>query len=347
MNAVTPIEERIEAKLDHATAAGIVVSDKIGGIQFNTMVEIMEFAKLMALSNRAVRKHLRGNPGACLAVCVQASEWRMSPFAVANKSYEVNDQIAYEAQLIHAVIEARAPLKQRLRYRFEGEGPTRKCKVIGHFKGEVDPVELETPMFKDIKVKNSPLWTSDPDQQFCYYGARAFARRYCPDVILGIYAADELEGVGADRAVDVTPAATGLAARLPGKGATGFNQESVEAAIGGKAKEPEKAQQQQPEAKTETAPAAEKPADETPAVAQADADGQTAMDLSVGVEQEIEAKKRALTEAESEDDVKALVETTTAYLKKAERTDLLADFLSAAKAKEKALKKAAKTKSEF
>ena len=53
----------------------------------------MTFAKLMALSHVAIPKHLRGNPGACLAVTIQAIEWRLSPYAVANKSYSVNDRL--------------------------------------------------------------------------------------------------------------------------------------------------------------------------------------------------------------------------------------------------------------
>jgi hypothetical protein len=42
-----------------------------GGIAFANMGEVMEFAKMMAVANIGVRKHLRGNSGACLAVCVQ------------------------------------------------------------------------------------------------------------------------------------------------------------------------------------------------------------------------------------------------------------------------------------
>jgi hypothetical protein len=46
----------------------------------------MEFSKLLSLSGTAMPKHLRGNPGGCLAVVIQALEWRMSPISVANQS---------------------------------------------------------------------------------------------------------------------------------------------------------------------------------------------------------------------------------------------------------------------
>lgn len=223
--------ERIEAKLDRAAAGAVAISDNMGGIAFTNMAEVMEFSKLLSLSGTAMPKHLRGNPGGCLAVTIQALEWRMSPISVANQSYEVSDKIAYMSQLIHAVVEARAPLQQRLRSRYEGEGDKRKCIVIGHFKGEATPVEYASPEFGKITPKNSPLWKTDPDQQQWYFSVRAFARRYCPDVLLGIYSEDELpETGGADTAVDITPKQPAIAGRLQGKtkAKRGFSAEHVD-----------------------------------------------------------------------------------------------------------------------
>jgi len=50
-----------------------------------------------------------------------------------------------------------APLKQRLRVRYEAEGGKRKSIITGHFKGELDPVEYESPEMANITPKNSPL----------------------------------------------------------------------------------------------------------------------------------------------------------------------------------------------
>lgn len=221
--------ERIEQKIDRTAAGAMVVSDQIGGVMFQSMAEVMEFSKIMATTGAAVPKHLRGDPGACLAVVTQALEWRMSPFAVANKSYFVNDRIAFESQLIHAVIESRAPLQSRLKVSYEGTGPDRKCIVTGHLRDEVDPVIYTSPAIKDIPVKNSPLWKSDPDQQLWYYSSRAWARRFCPDVLLGIYSKDELEAdhVGAEKAKDITPKPK-IGERLKGNRGRGFDAAHVE-----------------------------------------------------------------------------------------------------------------------
>src|SRR4051812_7668530 len=78
---------RIEDSLDKARAGDVIASFKQGGVQFQTMIEVMEFAKLMSLAQEAVPPHCRGKPGVCLAICMQALAWRMEPFQVANKSY--------------------------------------------------------------------------------------------------------------------------------------------------------------------------------------------------------------------------------------------------------------------
>jgi RecT family protein/RNA polymerase alpha subunit len=198
--------------LNQRRVDSVKISATAGGISFATALEVIEVAKLMAMSGAAVPKDFRGNAGMCLAVTMQAVEWRMSPFQVASKSYVVNDRLAFESQLIHAVIEARAPLSERLDCEYSGEGPTRRCRVIGHFL-DGSRRDYETPEFKDIKVKNSPLWTADPDQQLWYYGSRAWSRKWCPDVIMGVYSRDELaEDPDAGREVPTA----GLHARLVG-----------------------------------------------------------------------------------------------------------------------------------
>jgi hypothetical protein len=204
------IEARIENRIDRAATKALAISDSVGGISFANMSEVLEFAKLMAISGVAVPKHLRGNPGACLAIVIQALEWRLSPYSVSAKSYSVNDRLAFESQLIQAVILQRAPIKGRFKVHYSGDGDARVCHVSAELKdGEL--VDYTSPPFGAILPKNSPLWKNDPDQQFYYYSARALCRRHFPDVLLGIYARDELEDsphIGPDRARDVTPAKT-------------------------------------------------------------------------------------------------------------------------------------------
>lgn len=182
---VLAIEEKINRDVSSAITVGV------GGITFQNAGEVMEYAKMMAVSGSAVPKHLRGQPGACLGIIDDAIRFRTSPYALARKSYFVNDNLAYEAQVIAGVINAFAPLKQRPDIKWEGEGLDRVCIVIAEFKGGAVR-EVKSPKLKDIHPKNSPLWKSDPDQQQSYYTLRSFARRWCPEIILGIYDVEEM-----------------------------------------------------------------------------------------------------------------------------------------------------------
>ncbi len=171
--------------------AGVVMPAQLG--------DMIEFAKIMSKADVAIPKHLRGNPGACLAVAMRSRAWAMDPFAVATKTYAVNDILSYESQLINAVINRHAPIKGRLVPVYKGEGPERQCVLEPETTdGQVLP--YQSPKVKDIKVKNSPLWAADPDQQLFYTSSRAWARRYFPELLMGVYDPDE-----AREMKDVTP----------------------------------------------------------------------------------------------------------------------------------------------
>lgn len=189
--------------------------------------EVVRFAEVMCKADIALPKHLRGNAGACMAVAMQALEWQMSPFAVASKSYEVGGRIAYEAQLIAAVVNTRSGIKGRLKYLFEGVGNAMTCTVTGVLDGE--ECIYTSPAIGSITVKNSPLWKSDPQQQLGYFSARSWARRHCPEVLLGVYDRDEVEQFqGADNARDVTPK-PGIMSRLEQATSPHGNQEGFDA----------------------------------------------------------------------------------------------------------------------
>lgn len=180
-----------------------------GGMKlaFNNFAELEKFSHFMALSN-FVPKHLRQKQADCLAVLLQSMRWEMDPFSVAQKTYFVNDGMAYEAQLVNAIILSRAPLKARPKLKWSGEGENLKCEVSATFIGEDEPAVFEAEL-KTITTRNSPLWKQQPKQQLGYFATRSWARLYCPDVLMGVYTKEEMEDVkgyfGADNALDVTP----------------------------------------------------------------------------------------------------------------------------------------------
>lgn len=225
----------VDVKENDAREAARSIQITGGGVTLENWAQSVDYAKYMAKAHHAIPKHLRENIGACIAVLDLATRWGFSPYQVARLCYEINGIMAFESQLVHAVVEKFAPLKYRLRPTYEGEADngTRTCTIKGHFRGEMDPLEYTTPLIGKINPKNSPLWKSDPDQQLFYFATNRWARRYCPDILLGINTRDEIEDseikhVGFDNAKDVTPK---LAERLGALAADNFAGEQTIAGI--------------------------------------------------------------------------------------------------------------------
>lgn len=235
-------------------------------------MEMVKLGDLMARSGGMIRSHFRENPGACVAIANLAMRWGMDPWTVANKSYYVNDQTAFEAQLVSAIILTCAPIVGRPKYEWSGEGDERKCKVSVLGKDGIT-YDYESPPLRKIK-KKSPLWTDDPDQQLGYFSIRALARRHFPDVLLGVYDRDEIEYSDLptihNRESEQRLRANEMAERLaranaaPAIGAAGYDAKIVEqgtAEIEGKASPVSRAGPEKP--KEEPKPQAEaKPAGE-------------------------------------------------------------------------------------
>lgn len=195
------------------------ISILTNGELFNRLLKISE---VMANSGNFVPEHYRGKPDSCMAVVMQAARWGMDPFAVAQKTFIVGNSgvLGYEAQLVNAVINTMAPTKDRIHFEWFGAWEN----IVGRFvektssqnkkyiapgwnlkdeagvgvrawatlKGESEPRELVL-MLSQAQVRNSTLWATDPRQQLAYLAVKRWARLYCPDVILGVYTADEID----------------------------------------------------------------------------------------------------------------------------------------------------------
>lgn len=233
-------EPEVRTAFNEAREAASLIPVGGSGVQIQNFAQQVDMAKWIAKGGYAIPVHLRDNVGACLAVLDISQRWGFSPYQVARLCYVVNDQLAFMAQLVVAVINKFAPLEGRLRYEFEGEGDARVCIVRGVPKNETEALEYRTPPLGKITPKNSPLWKSDSDQQLAYLGGTRFCRRHFPEILIGIYSPEELfdaaitPHLGSDHAKDVTPdPGKSLHERLKesGAGTEGFHDGVVEAGL--------------------------------------------------------------------------------------------------------------------
>ncbi|GLX85093.1 enterohemolysin [Thalassotalea loyana] len=183
------------------------------------MQQMDALATMMAGGKATVPQHLQGNPADCMAIVMQAAQWGMNPFAVAQKTHLVSGQLGYEAQLVNAVISSSRAIQGRFKYEWFGNWENvlgkvvqktnqngkkyiapnwsfedeRGCgvRVSAILRGETTPTTLEL-LLTQAQTRNSTLWGSDPKQQLAYLALKRFARLYTPDVIMGVYTSDEL-----------------------------------------------------------------------------------------------------------------------------------------------------------
>ena len=181
---------------------------------------VESFATMMSKGTVTVPKHLQGKPSDCLAITLQSMRWGMDPFVVAQKTHIVNGNLGYEAQLIIAVLQNSGAVRGRPHFEYRGDSNALECRAAFIPTGEAELVWTEWLCISQIKVKNSPLWTTNPKQQMGYVQARNWARLYAPGALLGVYTTDELETVNPETG-EVTgrrgiPASAGVVERVDG-----------------------------------------------------------------------------------------------------------------------------------
>jgi RecT family len=160
------------------------------GLVPQSMGEAMKLADHMA-DAKLVPAALQKSAADCLLVIEQATRWQMSPFAVAQECSVIQGKIMYSGKLVAAVVNSRGNLQNRLSYTYEGEGDSRTVIVSGRLQGEIEPRTVNVTI-RNARTANK-VWTTQPDQQLAYHGARVWARRHTPELMLGVYSPEEFE----------------------------------------------------------------------------------------------------------------------------------------------------------
>lgn len=191
-------EVTLPAVAEQSTSAfSLVMND-------GAMDRMLSAAKMMASAKVTIPKHLQNSQGDCMAIIMQAAQWHMNPFAVAQKTHIVNGVLGYEAQLVNAVIQGSGAITGRFHYEYRGEGNNLECRTGAIIRGETEITWGEWIKNSDVTTRNSPLWKTNPKQQLGYLQVKNWARAYCPGAILGVYSEDELEHFPAEKEINPT-----------------------------------------------------------------------------------------------------------------------------------------------
>ena len=163
-----------------------------------SIADALQLADIMAKAS-LIPDHLRGKPGDCLLVIMQAQRWGMDAVSVAQCTSVVKGKLCYEGKLVAAALYATGAIDGRLHYEFSGQGDMRTITVTGRPRGTGSDQSV-TGKVSDWKTENGN-WKKSPDDMLVYRGTRQWARRYAPESLLGVYTPDELETVDEPRTV--------------------------------------------------------------------------------------------------------------------------------------------------
>ena len=160
------------------------------------LAEVMATAKLVPIG-------LQKSPADCLMVVQQAIRWSMDPFAVAQECSVIQGKLMHSGKLVAAVVNTRGNLIRRLSFEYTGaeRSPERTIIVSGQLQGEAEPRTVKVTL-KSAKT-TAKVWDTQPDQQLMYHGARVWARRHTPELMLGVYSPEEFDDVRADAERDI------------------------------------------------------------------------------------------------------------------------------------------------
>ena len=169
------------------------------------MFEQMNRVATAMASMKLVPGHLQGSIGDCLLVVEQAIRRGLSPTDLAQHTFVVHGKLGYEGKAVAAWCNTSPLIKGSLKYEYSGEGSKRKIVVSGTLVDRDEPDVIEGTVQQ--WATDNENWKKNPDQMLSYRGAREWARRHTPEILLGVSTEDDLQaqfGRGPEGALDIS-----------------------------------------------------------------------------------------------------------------------------------------------
>lgn len=167
-------------------------------------------AKMFA-SSELVPQHLRGKLADCLIAYAIAKRTREEPLVVLQNIYFVSGRAGWSAQYMIAKANRSGVFSRRINWRVEGAGENMRVTAFATLadSGEVVEATASMAMAKAEGWTRNTKYQTMPDQMLRYRSAAMLIRLFCPEVMMGLPMADEVEDIsvarGPSTAIDITP----------------------------------------------------------------------------------------------------------------------------------------------
>jgi hypothetical protein len=170
----------------------------------NRFNHIWRVANVFAASG-LVPKQFHNNPAGCFVGVQMALRLNVDPFMFLQNIYMSPDgKPALYGQMAIALINTSGRLDEPLDLIVDGEGDHRGCTAIGMLKGGTKRelrVDIATAKAEGWFNRN-PKWKNMPDQMLRYRAGAWWGRAYCPEALMGMQTAEELQDIEMERQRD-------------------------------------------------------------------------------------------------------------------------------------------------
>lgn len=148
-----------------------------------------------------VPDNYRNSPENCLIAIDLANRQGLSPMMVMQNLYVVKGKPAWSGSFCAAAINGCGKFTP-LEYVFVGDRgtPSEGCfaraeRLSSHAECVSDTITMQTAKDEGWLDKSGSKWKTMPRQMMMYRAASFFARAHCPEVLLGIQTAEEVQDV--------------------------------------------------------------------------------------------------------------------------------------------------------
>jgi hypothetical protein len=161
---------------------------------FSAYERQFKMAKFLSQSN-LLPQHFKGKEADCFIALEMSNRTGASFLEVVQNLFVVNGQPAWKATFVIAQINRSKKFDDPLAFDVEGEGIHMNVTATASRKGKVYSAMVSMKMAAEEKWTSNPKYKSMPEQMLTYRAACFFGRKYCPEVMFGMYTKDELEDV--------------------------------------------------------------------------------------------------------------------------------------------------------
>lgn len=162
---------------------------------------VQRVAKVFAAS-KLVPATYQNNIADCIIALQMAHRMNIDPFTFMQNTYVVHGKPAIEGKFAIALVNKLGPYPDGIKFKTEGTGD--ELKVTAWAKRENGEIDQCTVSYEQAKgmgwIAKNPLWKQMPEQMLHYRAGSWLARRYCPEVLMGLQTTEEAKDV-----IDITP----------------------------------------------------------------------------------------------------------------------------------------------